>query len=332
MKKHFIFIISQSHAELGLFKDLESEYDVDLVILEQKKVNTFLSCVKRIHTSWSINKHVSLSMRKKWYKPLNIKLKSGCENIIIIVDIALKGIECDYLNHLFSRNNVKGILVMINSYNASSIGMLEIKKDISAIKWDRVLTFDPVDAKKNGWDYMGCCYYSVQDKDDIISTYGKPIQCDAYFTGGIKGNREGLIMSVYEKLYNTEVDTRFNLMVSGTKRFEKRLYEETIQYLSGIWIPYQKVLNDVLGANVIIEILQKGQHGPSLRYYEAICYNKKLITNNPMAARLPFYNPEFIKIIKTADDIDINWVRSQDQVAYGYDGKFSPVNLIDMLR
>ena len=332
MKKHFIFIVSQSHAELGLFKDLESERDVELIISEQKKVGTLLSCAKRVHTSWSINKHIPLPMRKKWYKPLNIRLKSGCENIIIIVDIALKGIECDYLNRLFSRKNVRGVLVMINSYNASSVGMLEIKKDISAIRWDRILTFDPVDAKRNGWDYMGCCYYSLQDKDDIINTYGRPVPCDAYFTGGIKGNREKLIMDVFEKLYNNGADTRFNLMVSGKKRLEKKRHEEVIQYLSGTWIPYKKVLNDVLGANVIIEILQKGQYGPSLRYYEAVCYNKKLITNNPKAVKLPFYNPDFIKIIKTADDIDIDWVKSEIPVSYGYDGRFSPVSLINMLR
>jgi len=332
MKKHFIFLTSQSHSNLGLFEDLKKVDDVDIVIVKQRNVNGILSKVKRVHTSWSINKHISLPLRKKWYEPLNITLKLGFENIIIIVDIALKGIDVDHLNNLFSHDDVKGVLVMINSYDAASVGMLEIKKDISAVKWDRVMTFDPMDAKKYHWEYMGGCYYSLHDRDSIIRKYGEPVKCDAYFTGGIKGEREELTMSVFEKLYKGGVDTRFNLMLSGTRRLEKKRYDDVINYFSGGWIPYEKVLNDVLGANVIIEILQNGQFGPSLRYYEAVCYNKKLITNNPYAVTLPFYNPNFIKIIQTVDDIDIEWVKSADNVDFRYDGSFSPVRLIERLR
>lgn len=332
MKKHFIFVTSQSHADLGLFEDLRTVSDVDMVILKQKAVNSVLSKVKRIHTSWSINKHLPLPFRKKWYEPLNIRLKRGFENVIIIVDIALKGIDVGYLNSLFSRDDVKGVLVMINSYDAASVGMLEIKKDLSAVKWDRIMTFDPVDARKHGWEYMGGCYYSLHNKDDIIRQYGEPVKCSAYFTGGIKGDREDLTMSVFEKLYKNGVDTRFNLMVSGTRRLEKKRYDDVINYFSGGWIPYDKVLNDVFGADVIIEILQKGQHGPSLRYYEAVCYNKKLITNNPLAVKLPFYDPAFIRIIRSADDIDTDWVKSEDKADFHYDGSFSPVRLIERLR
>lgn len=331
MNKHFFFVTSQSHAALGLFKELENEPDVEICVVTPKKVSGVLTAVKRIHTSWTINKHIPLPLRKKWFEKINITPLHGAENIVVIVDIALKGIEKTQLEALFLQENVKVILVMINSYEASSVGMLEIKKDIKALRWDRVLTFDPVDARKNGWDYLGCCYYSMPCRDTIIDTYGAPEQCDAYFVGGIKGNRERLIMSVFEKLHNGGANARFELMVSGTKRLEKHRYDDVIHYMAGVWTPYQQVLHGVLGANVIIEILQQGQHGPSLRYYEAVCLNRKLITNNAFADKLPYYDSRYVKIIRTADDIDLEWVMSHDEVDYGYDGGFSPVNLIKML-
>ena len=80
-----------------------------------------------------------------------------------------------------------------------------------------------------------------------------------------------------------------------------------------------------------MEILQKGQTGPTLRYFEAVCYNKKLLTNNPHIVNFPFYKPEWMKIYQKPEDIDINWLKEKEQIDYGYNGEFSPTKLIDFL-
>ena len=73
------------------------------------------------------------------------------------------------------------------------------------------------------------------------------------------------------------------------------------------------------------------QYGPSLRYFEAVCYNKKLLTNNPCVVDLPYYDPRYIQVFNNPSDIDIDWLREDCTVDYGYKGDFSPNILIDRI-
>ena len=74
-------------------------------------------------------------------------------------------------------------------------------------------------------------------------------------------------------------------------------------------------------------LLQKGQQAQSIRYFEAIVYNKKLLTNNRHLEELPFYNSHFMRCFRDASEIDWNWVKKPEDIDYQYDGSFSPVYL-----
>lgn len=84
-------------------------------------------------------------------------------------------------------------------------------------------------------------------------------------------------------------------------------------------------------SNCILEVLATGQSGATLRYYEAVCYNKKLLTNNKNIVNLPFYNPEWMHVFENTEDIDWGWVKERVPVDYHYDGRFSPIHLIDRI-
>lgn len=65
---------------------------------------------------------------------------------------------------------------------------------------------------------------------------------------------------------------------------------------------------------------------------EAVCYNKKLLTNNSQTTEYPYYNSEYMKCFKKVEDIDIEWLTDLKPVNYNYKGDFSPIKLIDYLR
>lgn len=176
----------------------------------------------KIHCSWSINKYLKLPFRKYWYTHPKFKLDDRCKTYIIIVDIALKAFSAKELNRLFAESGVQGVLVLINSYDASSIGMLEVKDKILKVNWSQILTFAPIEAEKYGWDYMGPCYYSMHTLKSIEETYSQIDTSDAYFTGGIKGGREELMLEVFERLEGGNLEVSYNVMVSGKKRFERK--------------------------------------------------------------------------------------------------------------
>ncbi len=79
-----------------------------------------------------------------------------------------------------------------------------------------------------------------------------------------------------------------------------------------------------MGSNCILEVLQDGQTGSTLRYLEAVCYNKKLLTTNPRIKNYPFYDERYMKVFSSESDIDYDWVKKRETINYGYKDEFSP--------
>lgn len=250
------------------------------------------------------------------------------ENYIIIVDLALKGIETSLLNKWQNASNDHLFLILLNSYNASSIGMQEIKSDISKVKWERIYTFDPIEAKKYKWDYLGFSYYS--GKTTEVS--GASIKSDIYFVGGIKGGRGAKIQALARSLVEQGVVIDFNVMLTGKSKIEAHRDVTGLHYYTAKqWIPYQQVLSSVACTNVILDIVQEGQNGPSLRYFEAVVLNKRLLTTNPTIKVLPYYDPRYMKVIDDLNTVDVQWIKDDSPVDYHYAGDFSPTRLLEKI-
>lgn len=87
-------------------------------------------------------------------------------------------------------------------------------------------------------------------------------------------------------------------------------------------MPYEVVLKRTLEANCVLEIVRPGQVGFTLRTFEAVVYNKKLLTNNEHIKEFQFYNPSYMKVFKSVEDIDWKWVKERNAVNYHYKGDF----------
>lgn len=332
-ERQFVLIYPESHQHLGLFADLENLPNVQLIVATRKKIKSpFIKIIRKLHSSCS-NKICMIPFGNYWYKLITLSFDNTKSYCIIIVDGAMKAFSATYLNNIFRQKNVRGVLVLLNAMDAKSVMMLEIKRNITNIKWDAIYSFDSGDVQKYGYQSLGNCYYSSHDINLIKKKWSTSTKdkTDAYFTGGLKGGRERVILSVFKKIYTAGLYTNFNIMVSGKYILKKKLYSDIINYYSGGWFPYEKVIAGILNSNVVIEILQVGQTGPSLRYYEAVCYNKKLLTNNPEIKNLPYYDSRYMKVFKSVEDIDVEWVKKSENIDYHYADEFSPIHLLDVV-
>ena len=70
----------------------------------------------------------------------------------------------------------------------------------------------------------------------------------------------------------------------------------------------------------------------SLRYFEAIVYNKKLLTNNPEVVELPYYDERYMRVFESIEDIDVDWVKAIEKIDYKYKGEFSPLGIIEYIK
>ena len=53
--------------------------------------------------------------------------------------------------------------------------------------------------------------------------------------------------------------------------------------------------------------------------------------NNKNFNKLPFYDSRFMRYFEKVDDIDIEWVREQIKIDYGYSDEFSPLHILKMI-
>ena len=330
--RKFIILYSRRHEEYDLFADLKCLDDVHLEVCDLKDVRSnVLRFLRSIHLSGELARFLHVPLKKKWFRKLDLDLNPDELYYLVIVDKALEAIPITYLKQLTENKNITSVLLLLNSTHSSVIKY--IQREIEAVKWDAVFTFDENDAKTKDYDVLEYNYYSKREENDILNRFPADRISDVYYIGILKNSRKNLLFDIYDYLRRNSIRVEFHLMHSILSSLEFRPYKDEIDYYTskrGL-IPYDQVLASVIYSKTILEIVGDGQTGPTLRYYEAVCYNKKLLTNNPNIMNFPFYNDRYMRVFNSPQDIDINWLRSNETVEYGYNDEFSPVHLLEMI-
>lgn len=153
-----------------------------------------------------------------------------------------------------------------------------------------VFSFDKDDCKKYGLTYGNQIYPFAKQE---LQEPEEKVAC--YFCGKDKGRmpmvvklqqyleRQGLSYNLKVRLDKTSTCKPGSL--AGIELLEKS-------------IDYGQILEDINKAECIVELVQKGQNGLTWRPYEALFYDKKLITNNESIVEYDFYHPDNIFVIK----------------------------------
>ena len=312
-----------SHKHLGLFNDLKKRDDVILICSELRFIIRLLKRFLRFFVKDESKTDIFYSY--KFYTHKKIFEYASALSSIIVIDGALNNLQTSILWDLKNKNNgLKFYLYMINSIDASSPLMMGVRKKYKEFAWDKIMTFDENDASKYGLQYFGFCYYS---KYNIVRK--KNPQFDVYFVGGDKGGRINMLYDIFETATKYGVNIHFDIYLIHNKNIVKH---PEINYITNKWLSYKEVLTKVQDCKCILEVLQIGQSGASLRYFEAVCYNKKLLTTNTEISKFPYYDSRWMKVFTRIEDIDWGWVLNDDNVDYHYQGDFSPNKLVDYVK
>lgn len=317
-----MIIYPPTNNHLGLWKDLEDDERCYLRCTKWKKVSNIIAYFQYYY--FQLYKRFNwLPFHFYWLEYFDLYKKAKSIDHLIIIDGALNTLKLSELKKCKKINPSLDIsLYLINAIGASSPILKKVRPKIENFNWDNIYTFDPVEAKKFNFNYLGFNYYSSHliEKSNLS-------QSDVFFVGGLKGGRTELIYNLYTRLSSCGVKCDFYLMPIDNKNIK---HLSGIYYFNG-WRPYEEILQHTQKTRCIIEIIQEGQSGATLRYFEAVTMNKKLLTNNPNIAKFPFYNPKWMKIFKSIDDIDVNWINDEESVEYGYTDEFSPRYLVDFM-
>lgn len=115
---------------------------------------------------------------------------------------------------------------------------------------------------------------------DVLNEIENESEYDFYFLG-------------YEK--DRDIDI-LQLQIELEKRGYKTLID--VKKPGGKPITYKENIENLKKSRIIIDLVQKGQTGQTLRPLEAIAFQKKLLTNNKSIINESFYSPENIFVIE----------------------------------
>ena len=295
----------------GLEKDLDVEVIRDDFTKHEKlrKAYNVIRTRLRGHGRYILYSLLETRIWDKYYKLSSCHFEENEQNYIVIFNSAItQYYSYGYFKRLKKKHkNLKTILYIVDPMPN---GMLPRLNRIRKI-FDKVLTMQLYNTKRYGIDFFQCLYtpITVQMGDK---------KRDLYYCGVVDSYRYELL----HKMVNicNEKNIRFEMHFFKAESYPV-IDSPSVHYGQ---VPYDQNVQKANESNCILEIVRKDFVGITQRYYEAIVYNRKLLTNNPEIKDMSYYNEEYMQYFESLEDIDWDWVRNDIKVDYNYQGDFSP--------
>lgn len=123
----------------------------------------------------------------------------------------------------------------------------------------------------------------------------------AFFVGRPKGRGE-ILTRIEGMLADAGVECNFYLTTGGDGKEADGVPENLSRFLHTDLLSYSEVLRRTASAACVLDIVQPGQLGVTLRSLEALFYSRKLITNNPAIKSQDFYRPENMWVLDDPEE------------------------------
>ena len=309
-----------------MWKDVLTEENVFFLekpiddVFPHKKVYDY---VEQKQYSYKLNLYLSIPGKKIWrkyYTIRNVEFDSAYKNIVVFSDVMRVQTDVAFWMNLKRKHNLIYCLILLNScehdFNASSG---TVKKIIQSLHMDMIFSFDSRDAQRYQLHYFPSLYSGVM----LPKTDRK---YDFYFVGK-KKNRYKSILDTYFELKNNGYRCLFRITDVNDCEMIK---DDGIIYNQNI--SYDKVIEEISKSYGIVDVKIPEQSGLSLRYFEAVQYNKALLTNNASVKDMPYYRSDYMYCFKTVDKIPTLVQDTNRSINYGYDGRYSPRSLISRIK
>lgn len=216
-----------------------------------------------------------IPFQEVWY---NQELKNvKKENIVIYEPL----ITADFVKWIRKNNPNKRIVFLYLNIVKMSIDPDSLKQNAEVYTWDKL------DAQKYGLKmYKGT--YWVKKVPKFQKKY------DVLFIGRDKG-RFNELRELEQKFNNMGLVTYFHIVADRPYQKERDGYK----YKNNI--SYQKLLELTLQSRAVLDMVQAGQVGHTLRTMESIFYGIKLVTNNKSIRDYDFYEKDNVFVLGEED-------------------------------
>ena len=323
LKKQFYVTGYVGEGAKRMLLDLESMENVNLIeqVIDNRFIRFLYYRCDRI-TDRFRRFHFLKQLFYSWFSVLRVCYEKNVENNIVFLNSGFcRELDSTVLSRLKKKNrNIKLILYIVDPM----VGFNEPEHKKIIAKMDLVYSINKEDCEKYGFCYYPLIY-SREKGDTQKHNQEKDLISDLYYLGS-GTDRTDTLEKIYQKCKKEGLRTDIHVLGGTEEKVQKGIifHKETV--------PYSENIRYLLQTNCILEVMHEEFDNPTQRYSEAVVYNKKLLTNNGKITAFDFYDPKYMKIFHSVEDIDVRFIREKEEVDYGYGEEFSPKFLIqDMI-
>lgn len=158
-------------------------------------------------------------------------------------------------------------------------------------KFDKIFTFDRGDLEQYGFEPLTNCWFPDEEKDE------KSTQYDIFYVG--VGTPDRIEKAKRLRDYSLENNIDLDLLLT-VNQFVKSEKEGGVN-LSHTGISYEENLERMKSSKAILDMKLFHHNGLSYRFFEALYYQKKIITDNIHIRNYDFYHPDNVFITDYQD-------------------------------
>lgn len=321
--QHYNFIIYYGSSDFYklAYSELEGRKDVRFLTSVLKPRYQFLNKIQRWYNSIKLNSIIKLPFKSLWF-PLYFDVKFDNNDPVCLL-ISGRVLQYDYFVKYLKFLKKKHQQLKIARYYQDIIATqpLKAKPNLNQDLIDLSVSYDREDAKKYGLLYHPTSMSYIRPNKNI-----KVKTSDVYFVGKVK-NRLTEILDAYHILTAAKYTCLFLLMDVPK---EQRKDIPGIIYLDHP-ISYEENIAYVQKSKCLLEILQDGAVGATFRCWEAIIYDKILLTNNESLKKEDFYSDQFISIFDKASNMNVEILKNEKKFCSPYKTARFPSNFLQFL-
>ena len=244
----------------------------------------------KIHMSPRTNKLFNLPLKRIWNHQMiekSVRKSLSKDDKIVFIFSGTSYRYIDFKLTVFLKKTYPNSrTVYIFSDKVMLYQSIDEKFSIEKLKqnFDAVISYNNKDAERYSLIMEP---FKPYDFSDVEEDFDIPLS-DVFYVGKDKGRLVD-ILQVFEIARASGLKCDFTIL--GVPN-EKRVYSDEIEYERRI--PYLEMLKRVKRSKSILNIMQDGADGITLRDYEAFGMNKILITNSEAVKKLPNYQEDMV--------------------------------------
>lgn len=318
------YVFLDDNYDIGhfLMNDLENQKDCHVIYKDRVHHNIIINAFCCSHIIRRINRWLKLPFKKLSYK---IILHRYCDTNTKVIAMT-SGWYCkklvDYIKKTYP--HAKLVLLLRDTVQSNTERNKEFQIEKVKKQFDRVISYDNIyDVPVYGLTFAPV-YMSKSNEIDINTLTCK---YDITFIGEAK-DRLNIIHRVYQNCTDQGLKSFFYIFRA---KKDDQLSDSSVIYKKK-YIKRQEFLQKELEANCILEILKGDAYSNTLRFWEAIIYNRKFYTNWKGVVNSPYYDPRYVKVFENPDNLDYNFIKERIEVDYNYQGELSPLRYLDLFE